>query len=212
MNYTLERTDYVNMKSPAEVTKFANELKAYVVNQNLYTPIQNKNYVNVEGWQYAGASMGILPVVESCENVSTGDEIKYQAKVILVNLTNDKTIGSGFATCSSKEAKRKTADEYVIASMAQTRAVGKAYRLTIGWIMKLAGYEATPTEEMDGAEVSGEKVDTDDIDQRLEAIRVADSPQEITQVLNSASPQERRALTPVAQHRLEELKHASSGN
>ena len=32
--------------------------------------------------------------------------------------------------------------------MAQTRAIGKAYRNVIGWVMKLAGYEATPSEEM----------------------------------------------------------------
>ena len=33
-------------------------------------------------------------------------------------------------------------------SMAQTRALGKAYRMALGWIMKMAGYEATPAEEM----------------------------------------------------------------
>ena len=32
--------------------------------------------------------------------------------------------------------------------MAQTRAIGKAYRNLIGWVMKMAGYEATPKEEM----------------------------------------------------------------
>src|SRR5688572_13498615 len=32
--------------------------------------------------------------------------------------------------------------------MAQTRATGKAFRMSIGWIMKLAGYEPTPSEEV----------------------------------------------------------------
>ena len=32
--------------------------------------------------------------------------------------------------------------------MAQTRAIGKAYRNLLGWVMKLAGYETTPSEEM----------------------------------------------------------------
>ena len=45
---------------------------------------------------------------------------------------------------------KRSFDEYAICSMAQTRAVGKAYRLLIGWLMKSAGYEATPLEEMDG--------------------------------------------------------------
>jgi len=32
--------------------------------------------------------------------------------------------------------------------MAQTRAIGKAYRNKIGFIMKLAGFQGTPAEEM----------------------------------------------------------------
>ena len=36
--------------------------------------------------------------------------------------------------------------------MAQTRAVGKAYRMKIGWLLKVAGYETTPAEEMDAVE------------------------------------------------------------
>src|SRR6185369_14512327 len=42
-------------------------------------------------------------------------------------------------------------DEYAIASMAQTRAIGKGFRNLLGWLMKAAGVEATPAEEMDFA-------------------------------------------------------------
>jgi hypothetical protein len=35
--------------------------------------------------------------------------------------------------------------------MAQTRAIGKAYRNLLAWLMKAAGFEATPAEEMDFA-------------------------------------------------------------
>ena len=38
--------------------------------------------------------------------------------------------------------------EFQIASMAQTRAVSKAFRLALSWVMTLAGYEPTPAEEM----------------------------------------------------------------
>jgi len=37
-------------------------------------------------------------------------------------------------------------------SMAQTRACSKALRLALGWVLGLAGYEATAAEEMSGAE------------------------------------------------------------
>ena len=45
--------------------------------------------------------------------------------------------------------EKKTLAPFAICSMAQTRAEGKAYRLLLGWLIKAAGYEATPSEEMD---------------------------------------------------------------
>jgi hypothetical protein len=37
---------------------------------------------------------------------------------------------------------------FAIASMAQTRALGKAYRMGLSWIMKMAGFEGTFAEDM----------------------------------------------------------------
>ena len=127
------KTEQVNLTNPNDILAFANNLKEMVIANKLYTPIQGKNYVNVEGWQIAGAFTGIFPVVESVENLSDGDFYKYRAEVSLRNAAGDKV---GF-------------DEYAVASMAQTRAVGKAFRMKIGWLLKIAGYETTPAEEMD---------------------------------------------------------------
>lgn len=138
----------VQLSSPKELAELANTLKSFVVTNKLYTTIQGKNYVHVEGWQFAGASLGIFPVVKEVTDVSTDKETKYYARVELIRATDGQVIGSSVALCSSSEPKRRNADEYVIASMAQTRATGKAFRLCIGWIMKLAGYEATPSEEV----------------------------------------------------------------
>ena len=57
----------------------------------------------------------------------------------------------GIALCSNKEKTKRYFDEYAILSMAQTRAIGKAYRNLLAWLMKAAGFEATPAEEMDFA-------------------------------------------------------------
>lgn len=153
MNNTLTtREDYVNVKSLKDVTAFSKELKGYIINQSLYTPIQNKNYVNVEGWEFAGAAMGIFPQVTEVADLSKDDETKYRVKVELLRVTDDKIVGMAYAVCSSKEKGRGGNDEFVILSMAQTRATGKAFRLCIGWVMKLAGYEAVPTEEMPDSE------------------------------------------------------------
>jgi hypothetical protein len=58
-------------------------------------------------------------------------------------------VSVGIAICSNKEGSKKFFDEYAILSMAQTRAVGKAFRNQLAWLMKAAGFEATPAEEMD---------------------------------------------------------------
>lgn len=141
----------VDLASPKGLVEFATTLKKFIVEQGLYTKIQNKNYVNVEGWQFAAAATGVMPIVKAVERIETDNpsEIKYRAEVSLKRLLDGSTIGFGVAICSNKESKRTSADEYVIASMAQTRAVGKALRNNFAWLMKMAGYEATPAEEMD---------------------------------------------------------------
>lgn len=135
------------LDKPSQMKQMAELLKEHIVKNKLYTPIVGKNYVFVEGWQFAGGLLGVFPKVKRTEDLSTGSEMKWLAEVELID-RNNKVIGIGIALCSNKENKKKTFDEYAILSMAQTRAIGKAYRNLIGWVMKLAGYEATPSEEM----------------------------------------------------------------
>ncbi|GEO02487.1 hypothetical protein AAE02nite_01510 [Adhaeribacter aerolatus] len=132
-----------------ETMHLAIDLAKFIKENKLYQNIQGKEYVNVEGWQYAGSRLGILPVVEHVINVSTDTELKYQAKVNLLNLRTEQVVGAGFAICSNKEQGKKFYQEFAIASMAQTRAIGKAYRNILAWIIRAAGYEPTPAEEMD---------------------------------------------------------------
>lgn len=142
------RTQEVNLTNPQDVMKFATSLKELIVQNRLCTPIKGKNYVNVEGWQIAGAFTGTFPIVESVENLSQGTMYKYRAEVSLRDKSGEK-VGYGVAICTNRETGKQNFDEYAVASMAQTRAVGKAYRMKIGWLLKIAGYETTPTEEMD---------------------------------------------------------------
>jgi roadblock/LC7 domain-containing protein len=132
-----------------ETMHLAVDLAKFIKENRLYQNIQGKEYVNVEGWQYAGSRLGILPVVDALTNMSDSTEIKYMAKVNLLNLRTEQIVGAGFALCSNKEQGRKYYQEYAIASMAQTRAIGKAYRNILAWIIRAAGYEPTPAEEMD---------------------------------------------------------------
>ena len=144
-------TSQIELTNPSSIMSFATSIKGLIVQNNLYTNIKGKNYVNVEGWQIAGAFTGVFPVVESVENLSEGEVYKYRAEVSLRDNEGNK-VGSGVAICTNKEAGKKNFDEYAVASMAQTRAVGKAFRMKIGWLLKIAGYETTPAEEMDAVE------------------------------------------------------------
>jgi len=132
-----------------ETLHLATDLAKFIKENRLFQNIQGKEYVNVEGWQYAGSRLGILPVVEHVVNISTDDEIKYQAKVNLLDLRSQQVVGAGFAICSNREQGKKYYQEFAIASMAQTRAIGKAYRNILAWVIRAAGYEPTPSEEMD---------------------------------------------------------------
>ena len=142
------KTEQVNLTNPSAIMEFANDLKNMIVQNKLFTDIKGKNYVNVEGWQIAGAFTGVFPIVESVENLSDRTLYKYRAEVSLRDKDGNK-VGYGVAICTNKEPGKTRFDEYAVASMAQTRAVGKAFRMKIGWLLKIAGYETTPAEEMD---------------------------------------------------------------
>lgn len=149
-NAIATKAEQVELSSPNQILEFATSLRDMIVQNKLFTNIKGKDYVNVEGWQIAGAFTGTFPVVEKVEEVSTArpGEYKYRAEVSLRNKEGNQ-VGYGVAICSNKEAGKRGFDEYAVASMAQTRAVGKAFRMKIGWLLKVAGYETTPAEEMD---------------------------------------------------------------
>jgi hypothetical protein len=140
-SYDIARSD--------ETLDLAKDLARFIKENKLSTQVQGKEFVNVEGWQYAGSRLGIVPIVEHVINVSTEQELKYQAKVTLFDMRSQHTVGAGFAVCSNKESGKKFYQEFAIMSMAQTRAIGKAYRNILAWIIRAAGYEPTPAEEME---------------------------------------------------------------
>jgi hypothetical protein len=141
--------DTYDIGNSYETLHLAQDLARFIKENKLFHSIHGKGYVNVEGWQYAGARLGILPVIEELKNISDERETKYLAEVKLLDLKTQQVVGSGFAICSNQESGKRNYQEFAIASMAQTRAIGKAYRNILAWIIRAAGYEPTPAEEMD---------------------------------------------------------------
>lgn len=147
--------EIVKISTIKDIQIFSGEVKKFIHDNKLWTNIQGKAYVNVEGWQFMGGMLGITANVKLLESLSTDKEVKYRAEVELFK--GSQRVSSGVAICSNKEKGKQYFDEYAIASMCQTRAIGKAYRIYLGWIMKMAGFESTPLEEMqEGINVTSE--------------------------------------------------------
>ena len=134
--------------------RVAAALKDVIDSQELFVTIRKKQHVYVEGWSTLGAMLGVVPRTLSVVEIKEGI---FEATVELVTTRYEIVVGRGIAECGSpdeldKEGKPVWGDRSRMAkkSMAITRATGKAFRLSFSWIIKLAGYQPTPAEEMNG--------------------------------------------------------------
>ena len=125
-------------------TRVADALKSVLESQNLIQNISGNNYVTVSGWSTLGTMIGIRVDIISVEPFPTKARFGYKAKVELIDGRGNK-VGEGEAIATSSGRQK---EEHAVYSMSITRAVGKAFRLSLAWIMELAGYSSTPYEEM----------------------------------------------------------------
>jgi hypothetical protein len=131
------------MEIMEQTAKVATALKKFVKEQGLMSNISGRDYVVVEGWQMLGMMLGVTPGKVNTRPVEQG----WEATVELHD-RNGRIIGQGDAECLETEKLWSKRDDYARKSMAQTRAIAKAFRNTFGFIAKAAGFEATPAEEM----------------------------------------------------------------
>lgn len=140
-------------------TRLANALKNIVDRQGLFTMIQGRKYPQVEAWATIGRLDNVV-AMEARPPVRNEDG-SYEAYVNLVRLSDGMVVGSASALCGAPDdepwggTKAKQGrpaqgprPEHQRRSMAVTRATSRAFRQQYSWIMTLAGYEATPADEM----------------------------------------------------------------
>ena len=127
----------------AEATEVANALSPLIAAKKLYANINGRQHVLFEGWTTLGALVGVFPVTAWTRPVEQGWEARVEARTL-----SGAIVGAAEAQCLRTEKIWSNRDDYALRSMAQTRAGGKALRMPLGFIMSLAGYEATPAEEM----------------------------------------------------------------
>lgn len=171
----------MQIHSPGDVMEFSKKLKQFIDNNKLSIQIQGKSYVMVDGWKFAGLNFGIVPMVKKPVNLSTEKEKKYECECELKKVGGE-VIGFGYAICSNSESRKKNFDEYAVASMAQTRAISKAYRNLLGFIMNAAGFESTPAEEM---EAKYTDIESEDLAIIEDNVRLLTTESEIINYYNS---------------------------
>ena len=106
--------------------------------------IRGEQFLEFADWQIIGRFYGATVGIEWTKPIQGG----WEARSIVMR--NGQTIASAEAMCTRSEKNWKDRDEFMIKSMAQTRASAKALRQAFGWVAELAGMKSTPAEEMDG--------------------------------------------------------------
>jgi hypothetical protein len=107
-----------------------------------------KKHLEFEAWQTIGQFFNCTPVTEWTRPIKEGENIiGWESRVKVVN-ADGRTIAAAESMCMRDEKNWKSKPNYALRSMAQTRAGGKALRSVFAFVAVLAGYSATPSEEM----------------------------------------------------------------
>ena len=121
----------------------ATALSTVLRQQRLTSNIQGKEYVRVEGWTLLGSMLGVFPIIVWTRRTEDGWEARVEARTL-----SGAMVGAAEASCDRTEDSWVDRDDYALRSMAQTRATSKALRLPLGFVVTMAGFEATPAEEV----------------------------------------------------------------
>lgn len=171
--------------NPKQMLKQAQEvadtLMEVVEKQKLFQDIGKSRHIEVTAWQFAAHFYGITakiadvrPVVDDLTGAAG-----FEATADAVLIATGQVISSGRAMCLNNEdnwsfrpkyeyqngnrvqSGQTRVPSFQLASMAQTRAIGKVLSNVLRFVVVLAGFNATPAEEMTGDETdqrqAGEK-------------------------------------------------------
>ncbi len=147
---------------PADAVAIANELKEWITQQGMAKNLNPKQpdslYVFAPGWKALGSMLGYHA---ECDRPTEDESGRVWCKARIVQSAPPHgNIGHGEGCVSPDESLWKGRPFAQRQAMAQTRAISRAYRNCLDWVMETAGFESTPAEEWQ----------TEDA-QRLEVVR-----------------------------------------
>lgn len=139
-----------NVTPKAFISKMHSLSKALVdivEKQELYVVIKGKKFLKLEAWQTLGGLCQLSGMCIRAPYVEINGKRGFEALAVVVN-KNGRIVSSGEAMCLDEEENWKDKPLYQLKSMAQTRALSKAYRMALSFIVVLSGYEPCPAEEV----------------------------------------------------------------
>jgi hypothetical protein len=140
-------------KTPNAVIRDSQEMATalyhVVEKQHLYQNIQGKKYLQLEAWQLLGKFCNVHGTTHSVEAVEYFGVTGFEARAVVRDSAGVK-IGDAEAVCMRDEPNWEDKPLFQLKSMSQTRALSKAYRSCLSFIVSIAGYAPTPLEEMQG--------------------------------------------------------------
>tara|TARA_Y100000310_G_scaffold328100_1_gene395641 strand:- start:30634 stop:31521 length:888 start_codon:yes stop_codon:yes gene_type:complete len=134
-------------------------LKGIVDSQKLSVKLGQSEHLRVEAWITIGKGYGytarseVLALIRSPEGIVEG----VQARATVVDSLG-VAVGGAESFCFADEEGKSKQSVAQLSGMAQTRAVSRAFRELLSWVVVLAGYSATPAEEVTSGQVDS-KVD-----------------------------------------------------
>ena len=150
------QTDLDVQRDPERVlevaSKAAKALQRVVAAKPKPVIINGEQYLEFEDWQTLGQFYGYAVRTLDAEPVEVNGVQGAKARAELVDFRTGEIIGGAVSYCMADEDRWAGRPWFQLASMAQTRAGAKAFRNRLAWIAVLAGYKATPYEEMTGDE------------------------------------------------------------
>lgn len=159
---TSDLRDLVIARAPAivleEAQLAAKALQQVIAGKKNPVMFNGQQYLEFEDWQTVGKFYGVTAkiVENSTRLVQIGEVAGYEARAVVIRLSDGMEISAAESMCLSDEVNWSKKPLFQLRSMAQTRACAKALRNVLAWVVVLAGYRPTPAEELpaDGSTLS----------------------------------------------------------
>jgi hypothetical protein len=151
-----------------EAQRAAKALSEVIASKPKKVMFNGEQYLEFEDWQTVARFYGLTVKVRESRYVEFGDVRGFEAVADVLNIATEQVISAAESMCLDDEERWRSRPKYEgygrnrrivghepvplfqVRSMAQTRACAKALRNVLSWVVVLAGYRATPAEEMDG--------------------------------------------------------------